>query len=147
MWDFYLPLPSPAVTAPPARWTDRVAIRAKQSQSEPIRANQSQSVVIGANQRHSEPIRANQSQSEQLRGTRSRFESHDSATRAHLLVGEGAHPGTNLSLYQPKHPQCSRLGVPVGKRDARRGEHLHAEASSVQPTRRTVRARRRTGGP
>jgi hypothetical protein len=63
MWDFYLPLPSPAVTAPPARWTDRVAIGAKQSQSEPIRANQSQSVVIGANQRHSEALRATQSHS------------------------------------------------------------------------------------
>jgi hypothetical protein len=63
MWDFYLPLPSPAVTAPPARWTDRVAIRAKQSQSEPLGAYQSQSVVIGANQSQSEPIRANQSHS------------------------------------------------------------------------------------
>ena len=67
MWDFYLPLPSPAVTAPPARWTDRVAIRAKQSLSEPIRANQSQSEPIRANQSHSVVIGANQRHSESVR--------------------------------------------------------------------------------
>ena len=93
----YLPLPPPAVTAPPARGP-------------------------------------REWQFEAIRGTRSRFEGHYSATRAHLLVGECAHPSINLCLYQPKPAADSDLiqgGSAQGHRRlacafGRHVVHLHA---------------------